>query len=125
MVVGLADDGLKVEPYNLNLMYLAGFASEMVGKTEKAEAYYKMIISLDENNYEGNYALGLLYLTLYLKAKDNGDLVLRSRKYLVQASEINPNSVNALKSLTILYKNTNNQIELQRVNNKLQQIILN
>lgn len=123
MVTKLATEALKFDSYNLNLLYLTGFAFQMTGKTDRAEQYYKEIISLEYNNYEGNYALGLLYLNLYLKNPGSGkDLLALARRYLVLASEIDPNSINALKALAILYKETNNVVELQRVNNKLSQI---
>ncbi|MFD2163898.1 tetratricopeptide repeat protein [Paradesertivirga mongoliensis] len=122
----LVDDALEFLPDNLNLLYLAGFSFEMTGKKDRAEEYYKKIISLEQNNYEGNYALGLLYLNSFLKASDKSrDLLAESRRYLVQAAELNPNSVNVLKSLMILYTHTGNTLELQRVKNKLSQIILN
>ncbi|MBC8052735.1 MAG: tetratricopeptide repeat protein [Sphingobacteriaceae bacterium] len=122
----LVDNALEFLPDNLNLIYLAGFSFEMIGKTDRAEEYYKRIISVEQDNYEGNYALGLLYLNSFLKSSDkNKDLLTKCKKYLVQAAEINPNSVNVLKSLTILYTLTNNTTELNRIKNKLSQIILN
>lgn len=125
-VCKLVDDAIEITPNNINLLYLAGFSFEMVGKIERAEEYYKKIISLEQNNYEGNYALGLLYLNSYLKSKENNqNLLLNSKKYLVQAEEIDPNSVNVLKSLSILYAAIGNTTDLQRVKNKLSQIILN
>lgn len=126
MVSTLVEDALEFSPDNLDLIYLAGFSFEMIGKTKKAEEYYKRIISVEQNNYEGNYALGLLYLNSYLKSDNKDRRVLdSSRKYLVQAGEINPNAVNVLKSLSILYNITGNNSELQRVKNKLSQITLN
>lgn len=126
MVANRVEEALDFAPDNLDLIYLAGFSFEMVGKKNKAEEYYKKIISLEQNNYEGNYALGLLYLNSYLKSADKEKKVLNdSRRYLELAGEINPNSVNVLKSLTILYNITGNIIELQKVKNKLSQIILN
>lgn len=122
----LVDDALEFAPDNLDLMYLAGFSFEMVGKIERAEEYYKRIISLEQNNYEGNYALGLLYLNSFLKSSEKKkELLVSSQKYLEQAGEINTNSVNVLKSLTILYTLTDNTTELQRVKRKLSQITLN
>lgn len=123
IVVNLVDEALKFDPYNVNLLYIAGFAFQITGKHNRAEQYYKEIISLEYSNYEANYALGLLYLDLYLKRPENNkDLLSLSRRYLVLASEIDPNSTRALKALAILYKQTNNFVELQRVNNKLSQI---
>lgn len=126
MVSKLIEHTLEYAPDNLNLIYLGGFSFEMIGDEKKAEEYYKKIISLEQNNYDGNYALGLLYLNSYLKSADKKkDLLLDSARYLVLAGEIKPNAVNVLKSLSILYTLTGNKVELQRVKNKLSQIILN
>ena len=48
-----------------------------------------------------------------------------ARRHLLKAADIDPNSVNVLKSLVILYTETGNMVELQRVNNKLKQFIFN
>jgi tetratricopeptide (TPR) repeat protein len=123
MVAKLVEQALELEPDNLSLIYLAGFSFESIGKRERAEKYYKDLLSLEENNYEGNYALGLLYLNTYLKSSEKNQLQLaESKKYLIQASEVNPNAENVLKSLAILYTITGNTTELKRVKNKLGQI---
>ena len=128
MVSKHADEALEYMPTNVNLLYLAGFSSEMIGNREKAEGYYKQILSMEQNNYEGNYALGLLYLNTYLKdGRKNKEekLLLNSKNYFLHAAEINPNAVNVLKSLEIIYTLTGNTNELSRVKNKLNQVILN
>ena len=126
MVSKLVDDALEYLPDNLDLLYLAGFSFEMIGKRDKAEEYYKKIISLEQNNYDGNYALGLLYLNSYLKSPDKKKQLLADSKfYLNMAGEINPNSVNVLKSLMFVYNLTGNSTEMQKIKSKLSQIILN
>jgi tetratricopeptide (TPR) repeat protein len=120
----LLDDALEMDPDNVSLNYLAGFTYESIQKKNKAEQAYKKMILLEQNSYEGHYALGLLYLDLYLNKKNKREVSL-ARRHLVKAGEINPNSVNVLKSLAILYSNTGNMIELQKVNNKLKQFIFN
>ncbi|HEY0056667.1 MAG TPA: hypothetical protein VGB63_15035 [Pedobacter sp.] len=123
MVAKLVEQALDLEPENLHLVYLAGFSFESIGKKEKAVKYYKDLLSLEENNYEGNYALGLLYLRSYLKSPEKDQSQLSdSRRYLVQAAEVNPNAEDVLKSLAILYTITGNTTELKRVKNKLGQI---
>lgn len=125
MVETIVDNALKLDPDNADLNYLAGFAYESTGKKSRAEEYYKKVISLEPNNYEGNYSLGLLYLSSALKSSNNKDLnVNLAKKYLTLAGEINPNSVKVLKSLAILYNNTGDMVELEKVNNKLKQFIL-
>lgn len=125
LVENIISDALKLDPENLHLNYLAGFSYETIGKKEKAEEYYKKVVLLEPNNYEGNYALGLFYLNSYIKPNTKSDSFLNlASKYLNLAGEINPNSVNVLKSLAVLYTNTGNMVELERVNEKLKQFIL-
>ncbi len=118
------DDALKLDPDNVNLNYLAGFAYQSVGKKTKAEQFYKKVISVEQNSYEGHYALGLLYLDLFFKNPEKEEYEDQAKKHLRKAGEIDPNSVNVLKSLAMLYEKTGNMIELQKVNNKLKQFIL-
>ncbi len=122
----LVEDALQLDPDNVNLIYLAGFSAESLGKTEKAEEFYKKVIEVEQNSYQGHYSLGLLYLNLYLEGgKDKDDKVIQAKKHLLLAGDINPNSINVLKALSVLYTKTGNMMELQRVNNKLKQFIFN
>ncbi|WP_152439738.1 tetratricopeptide repeat protein [Arcticibacter svalbardensis] len=125
MVENIIGDALRLDPENLHLNYLAGFSYETIGKKEKAEEYYKKVVMLEPNNYEGNYALGLFYLNSYIRPNNKKETFLSlASKYLNLAGEINPNSVNVLRSLAVLYNNTGNMVELERVNEKLKQFIL-
>ncbi|WP_276346689.1 hypothetical protein [Daejeonella sp. JGW-45] len=116
---------LKLDEFNVNLNYLAGFSNEMTGNTLKAEEYYKAVLNINPNNYEGNYALGLLYLNLYLKDKTKSDMMYISKYYLSKANEIDPNELKSLTSLSLLYKYTGDTDELQKINNRINQLKLN
>src|SRR5690606_41766885 len=59
-VVPLLAEAIRMEPENIELNYLAGYANEVVGNRNAAEQFYKKVINLDDNNYNGNYELGLL-----------------------------------------------------------------
>src|SRR5690606_2165057 len=125
-VAALIESALKFEPENISLIYLAGFSAQHSGMRKEAENYYQKIISLAPNNYDANYSLGLLYLRMYTEQKNKEAEVLdKASFYLNKAVEINPNSINVLKSLSILYKESGNMLKLEQVNNKLHQIILN
>ncbi len=116
---------LKLDEFNVNLNYLAGFSNEITGNNAKAEEYYKAVLNINPNNYEGNYALGLLYLNLYLKDKTKSDMMYISKYYLSKANEIDPNELKSLTSLSLLYKHTGDKDELQRINNRINQLKLN
>jgi tetratricopeptide (TPR) repeat protein len=123
-VLGLIHDGLAIDDDNNSLNYLAGFAHQVTGSKEKAEFYYKKILEKSPDNYEANYALGLLYFNSFLINTKNDDAMFLAKQYLVKANEINPNDINALRALSILYNKTGNMLQLEKINNKLNELIL-
>lgn len=124
-IAKFTERALKLDEFNINLNYLAGFANEMTGSILKAEEYYKAVLNINPNNYEGNYALGLLYLNLYLKDTDKTSMMYISKYYLSKANEIDPNELKSLTSLSILYKHAGDKNELQKINNRINQLKLN
>lgn len=124
-IARFSEQGLKLDESNVYLTYLAGFSNEMTGNNVKAEEYYKAVLEINPNNYEGNYALGLLYLNMYLKDRSKDNLMYASKFYLSKANEIDPNELKSLTSLSILYKYTGDNGELQRINNRINQLKLN
>jgi tetratricopeptide (TPR) repeat protein len=119
------DQAIKLDENNINLNYLAGFSHEMLGNISKAEEYYKSIIEINPNNFDSNYALGLLYLNLYLKDKKQNNIKYVSKTYLIKANEIDPNELKSLNSLAIFYKHSGETTELQKINNRINQLKLN
>lgn len=124
-IVKFTDRALKLDESNINLNYLAGFSNEMTGNNLKAEKYYKAVLDINPNNYEGNYALGLLYLNLYLKDTSQNNMMYISKYYLSKANEIDPNELKSLTSLSILYKHNGDKNELQKIYNRINQLKLN
>ncbi|WP_276362067.1 hypothetical protein [Daejeonella sp. H1SJ63] len=124
-IINFTTQALKLDENNINLNYLAGFSYEMTGNIPKAEEYYKAILNINPNNYEANYALGLLYLNLYLKDKGKDNLMYLSKFYLTKANEIDPYELKSLTSLSILYKHNGETTELQKINNRINQLKLN
>lgn len=120
-VVSLVDEAIGMEPENPELNYLAGYANEVTGNTSKARKYFEQVIRLDENNFDANLELGLLYLRQYLKGSGEEDKMNNAQKYLLKANEIDPDAVDALKSLAILYEKTGDSMQLERVKNQLNQ----
>lgn len=124
-IIKFTERALNLDEFNINLNYLAGFSYEMTGNNLKAEEYYKSVLNINPNNYEGNYALGLLYLNLYLKDTSKNSIMYISKYYLSKANEIDPNELKSLTSLSILYKHTGDKNELQKINNRINQLKLN
>lgn len=123
-IVPLADEALGHEPENVNMNYIAGYANEMEGNIEAAKKYYEKVISLDANNFEGNFELGLIYLKEYVANPQDADKQTKAQEYLLRANQIRPSETNALKSLAVLYDQSGNVIQLERVNNILNQLII-
>ncbi len=123
-IVPLVDEAIAHEPENVNLNYIAGYANEMQGNSNVAKKYYEKVISLDANNFDGNFELGLLYLREYVDDPENTDKQNKAQEYLLKANQIKPSEVNALKSLAVLYSQSGNVIQLERVNNILNQLTI-
>ncbi len=116
---------IALDQENINLIYLAGFSHEMLGNIIKAEQYYKLILEINPNNYDANYSLGLLYLNLYLRDKKQDKIKYVAKSYLLKANEISPNELKLLNSLAIFLKNSGEISELQKINNRINQLKLN
>lgn len=124
-VIPLIDEAYKLEPESIELNYLAGYANEVTGNRKLAEHFYKIVINLDDNNYNANYELGLLYLKNFVNDPANDQNLELAEKYLLKANEIDPNSVNALKSLAVLFQKSGDTLQYERVRNQLNQNIFN
>jgi tetratricopeptide (TPR) repeat protein len=117
-IVPIIDDAVALDPQNIELNYLAGYANEVAGSKKLAELYYKKVIALDQNNYNGNFELGLLYLKDYLN-NSNSESKDLAEDYLLKANEINPSATNALKALAHLFKKAGDTFQYERVQNQL------
>ncbi|WP_036602967.1 tetratricopeptide repeat protein [Olivibacter sitiensis] len=124
-IIPLIPNAMSKDPKNLNLNYLAGFSYEMVGNKTEAEKYYKNAIEIKPTDYSSNYELGLLYLKDFVADTDNLEKQYKAQEYLLKANEIDPNAINALKSLSVLFAKAGNYEQLDRVNNQLNQITSN
>lgn len=121
-IINLIKEPFKIDESNTDLNYLAGFSFEMMGEDKKASEYYQRVLSIDPDNFDGNYALGLFYLNSYLHKAEEMDLVNKAKHYLSKSNEIDPNEIKTLRSLSILYSYIGDKAQLQKVNNKINQL---
>lgn len=121
-VTPLIVDAIKHEPDNIELIYLAGYANENVGNISEAKKYYERVLELEDDNYDANLALGLIYLNDFLKDNNNLEAQYSAQDYLLKANGIKPYAVNALKGLALFYETANDQEQLDRVNTLLNQL---
>ncbi|MEO8795857.1 MAG: tetratricopeptide repeat protein [Daejeonella sp.] len=116
---------LKLEEFDIDLNYLAGFSFENIGQYQRAEEYYEKVLNSDPNNYDANYALGLLYLRIYALEGKKENLLHKSKQYLQFALEIDPNQIKTLQSLALLYSYNGDENQLRKINTKINQLKLN
>ncbi|TDS13050.1 tetratricopeptide repeat protein [Sphingobacterium paludis] len=121
-IVPLIDEAIKYEPQNVELNYLAGYSNETVGNLEVAKKYYQQVLQLNENNYESNLALGLIYLNDFLRDENDNEAQYNAQNLLLKANEIRPYDVNALKSLSLYYEKSGDLAQLDRVKLLLNQL---
>lgn len=124
-VVPLIEHAIRLEPENVELNYLAGYTYEVTGNRNQAEQYYKTTLELDDNNYNANFELGLLYLGDFVGDTTAIEKQELAERYLLKANEIDPNSLNALRSLAILFDKSGDTIQYERVSNQLNQNTFN
>lgn len=124
-ITPIVDEAIAYEPNNIKLIYLAGYANESVGNIEASKVYYKKVIELDDNNYNANLALGLIYLNDFLKDSNNLEVHYNAQNYLLKANEIKPYDISALKGLALYYKTSGDEDQLDRVNLLLNQLLNN
>lgn len=121
-IVPIIEQAIKLEPENIELNYLAGYANENANNIEIAKSYYSKVLELDPNNYESNLALGLINLNAFLKDSENQESQYNAQNFLLKANEIKPYEINALKSLALFYQKTEDETQLDRVNLLLNQL---
>ena len=124
-VIDLLPNAIRLDENSIPLNFLAGFSYEITGNMPKAEEHYEKVLNADPNNYDANYALGLLYLNSYVKNQEKKQFMYTALNHLSKANEIDPNQLKTLQSLAILYQYSGDEIQLQRVNNRINQIKLN
>lgn len=119
-IVPLVSSAIELDPNNIDLLYLAGYAYEVTGNVKKAESYYLDVLRLDPNNYNANLELGLLNLKVYMQEATE-EKRISAEKYLLKANEVDPTAVNALKALAVLFKETGDMFQYERVQNQINQ----
>lgn len=123
-IIPVLTEALAHEPENVDLNFIAGYANEREGNTEVARRYYEKVIALDPNNFEGNFELGLLYLKEYMQQANSTEKRNKAQEYLLKANQIKPSEINTLRSLAVLYDKSGDIVQLERVNNILNQRII-
>lgn len=124
-ILPLIEEALSFDAENLAMLYIAGFAHEKSGNRELAIQYYERLVQLNPRHFEGNLELGLIYLKSFKTDPTMSAMRRHAEEYLLIANQIQPSNINALKSLAILYTQSGDKAQLEKVNSMLHQLIIN
>lgn len=121
----LLNELVATEPNEEDIMFLAATCYDHLNEYDQAESFYLKAIEINGNNYDPIYNLGILYLKKADMAKGTNrfeENLSKSKQWLEKAHEITPNDVNGLRILKMLYAETGNNDQLDKVNNQLKQL---
>jgi tetratricopeptide (TPR) repeat protein len=117
----LLDPLLNNYPNNADIAFVAANCYDHLNIYDKAEKLYLQAIDLNGSAYNPVFNLGLLYFKESLLKKNQNDTML-AVQMLEKANDISPNDINGLKVLQLIYTQTQNKNQLNKVNSKLKQL---
>jgi len=127
LLKGLADEALEYlaiakedDAENISFYFAEGTLYDKLGRFNDAKRSYEYCLELDENYFNAHYNLGVLYynnaVKLYDEANKINDIqeydkakavadaeIAKALPYIENAHEINPEDIEALKTLKTLY----------------------
>jgi tetratricopeptide (TPR) repeat protein len=114
---------LDINQNNPDIVFVAANCYDRLGKYNKAEQLYLKAVELNGAAYDPTFNLGLLYLKKSAQAGGSErNNIMQATTWLEKAYEIAPNNTNCLEVLRLLYKQTGNRTQLDKINNKLKQL---
>ncbi|MFD0764921.1 tetratricopeptide repeat protein [Mucilaginibacter lutimaris] len=110
-------------PNNPEITFVAANCYDNLNQYDKAESLYLRAIELNSVSYEPVFNLGLLYFKKSTLKGNNDDKNITSAiLWLEKANEMLPKDKNCLELLQLAYTKTGNQTQLDRINNRLEQL---
>jgi tetratricopeptide (TPR) repeat protein len=114
---------LDININNPDIVFVAANCYDQLYKYDKAESLYLHVVDLNSSAYDPVFNLGLLYLKKSTLSKNDKEKNLNyAAQWLEKANEISPNDVKCLEVLKIVYAQTDNQYQINKINNKLKQL---
>jgi tetratricopeptide (TPR) repeat protein len=109
---------------NADIVFVAANCYDRLGEYNQAEPLYIKASELNGSAFEPAFNLGLLYLKKSTWANDGseGKNITNAAKWLEKANEILPNNVHCLEVLSMLYEQTGNKFQLDKISSKLKQL---
>ncbi len=115
---------LDIDANNYDIAFIAANCYDHLSQYDKAESLYLQAIEINSTAYDPIFNLGLLYLKQSAKKNEAGKKdITYAAKWLEKANEISPNDIKCLKLLQIVYAQAGNENQLNRINNKLRDLI--
>jgi tetratricopeptide (TPR) repeat protein len=115
---------LEINTNNADIAFVAANCYDHLNQYDKAESLYLHTIELNSSTYEPIFNLGLLYFkqSEIKRGTGNDQNTARAIQWLEKADEIAPNDVKCLQVLQLVYTQTGNKNQINRINNKLKQL---
>ncbi|MBS7563114.1 tetratricopeptide repeat protein [Mucilaginibacter sp. Bleaf8] len=121
MLVKLLDENQA----NADVAFVAANCYDHLKQYDRAESLYLRAIELNNSAYDPVLNLGLLYLKQSTVRNNHDDVqknLERAALWLQKAYEMSPKNVIPLQLLQQVYAKTGNELQLQKINDKLQQL---
>jgi tetratricopeptide (TPR) repeat protein len=115
---------LDININNPDIVFVAANCYDHLYQYDKAESLYLHVIDLNSSAYDPIFDLGLLYLrkSTLKKGTDKDKNISYAQQWLEKANEISPNNVKCLEVLQLIYAQTGNKDQTNKINNKLKQL---
>jgi len=115
---------LEINTNNADIAFVAANCYDHLNQYDKAESLYLHAIELNSSAYEPIFNLGLLYFKQSQTKRESGDdrNTARAIQWLEKADEISPNDIKCLQVLQLVYTQTGNKNQVNRISNKLKQL---
>jgi tetratricopeptide (TPR) repeat protein len=123
-LVNLLPALLEINTNNADIAFVAANCYDHLNQYDKAESLYLHAIELNSSAYEPIFDLGLLYFKQgeIKREGSNAQNTGRAVQWLQKANEIAPNDVNCLRVLQMVYTQTGNNDQANKINDKLKQL---
>jgi tetratricopeptide (TPR) repeat protein len=115
---------LDININNADIAFVAANCYDHLNQYDKAESLYLRSIELNSSAYDPIFNLGLLYFK-QSQLRQEGDKAqneARAAQWLERANDIQPNDSHCLQVLRLVYEQTGDQNQINKVNNKLKQL---
>ncbi len=114
---------LDINPNNPDIAFVAANCYDHLSEDDKAESLYLHAIDLNSTAYDAVFNLGLLYLKQSIVKNDPDKKNINyATKWLEKANEISPNDAKCLNLLKIVYEQTGDQNQINRITDKLKEL---